>query len=72
MKNYLENGLSDGSIKSSTYRKYITILNNLRKITIDIEGKDYLPFRNFNNINFIREITLGLKNNHNVIIFFSS
>jgi integrase len=66
MKNYLENGLSDGSIKSSTYRKYITILNNLRKITIAIEGKDYLPFRNFNNINFIREITLGLKNNHNV------
>ena len=64
MDDYLNNGHSDGSIKSPTYKKYNTILNNLRKVIFDL-GKDKLPFREFKNIDNIRNITIGLKKKNN-------
>ena len=64
MDDYLNNGHSDGSIKSTTFKKYNTILNNLRKVTFDL-GKSRLPIRDLKNIETIRNITFGLKKKNN-------
>ena len=45
MSEYLNNGHSDGSIKSTTYKKYNTILNNLRKVIFDLGKDKLLKFR---------------------------
>jgi integrase len=66
MSEYLENGHSDGSIKSTTYGKYMTIFNNLRKVTFDL-GKSRLTFKDLKKIDTIRNITIGLKKKNNKV-----
>ncbi|MCF1751385.1 tyrosine-type recombinase/integrase [Mariniradius sediminis] len=60
MEMELERGRLDGTKKISTYNKYITVLNSLRKSVAEKMGTKYLPFSKLKNLDTIRQITLGL------------
>lgn len=60
MEEQLQRGLKDGTKKVSTYNKYVTILNSLKKSVNNRLGTKHLPFKKLKELDTIREITLGL------------